>query len=465
MAHEQQTPNNFLDNAFIALQDVQLKTALDRAIGNANEGRLERMAELPHYAAVRQQGRGSRLRALHDMPDLLEQAESQIQSRGGTVLWAVDGDEANAHVLAICQQHNLKRGVKGKSMVTEEIELVPFLAEHGIEMLETDLGEYIVQIANDRPSHITMPLMHMTRERIRDELMQRAGMPYADTPEEMTQFARITLRRHYLEADFGMSGGNFLIAETGHVVTVSNEGNIRLSTGIPPVHIAVVGIEKVIPTWEDFLTLVQLLTRAATGQKLTVYINLFSGSANENDGDGPQHFYLILLDNGRSDIYTSEYVESLACIRCGACLNSCPVYRHVGGHAYGSVYPGPIGAVITPLLRGLENAKPLPFASSLCGACKEACPVDIDIPDMLLKLRKDLKPKQDRVWKVAMKGFGFGTGHPLLYRTGMRAASRMTSGKESIKSLPYPVSGWTDKRDFPPFAKQSFRQWWKEHRE
>jgi L-lactate dehydrogenase complex protein LldF len=470
-------PNKFMEGAIIGLNDIEIQTAFTRATRNANLGRAEYMGELDDPDFLRQQARGSRLRGLHDLPDLLEQAEAKVTAAGGTVLWAVDGSEANAHVLNICRQHNLKRGVKSKSMVTEEIELVPMLERHGIEMIETDLGEYIIQVTDDHPSHITMPVMHRTKESIRQVLMERVNMPYVETAEEMTAFARETLRNKYLEADFGMSGGNFIIAETGHIVTVTNEGNARLSTGVPPVHIAVVGIEKVIPTWEDFMTLVQLLTRSATGQRLTVYINLILGPAGEDDGDGARDFYLILLDNGRSDIYASEYAEALACIRCGACLNTCPVYQNVGGHAYGSVYPGPIGAVITPLLKGKENAVPLPFASSLCGACKSACPVDINIPDMLLMLRRDLEGEQEPVWKAAMAGFGASFSNPLLYQVGGKAASALASedgpipfksqnsaGETVINALPYPFDGWTDQRDFPPFAQERFRDWWKKNR-
>lgn len=480
MAHKEAlNPNKFMDSAVIALEDIQLKTAVTRATTNANTGRIAAMEELDRPEDLRQQGRAARLRGLHDLPDLLEQVEEKVTAAGGTVLWAVDGGEANRHMLNICRRHNVKRGVKAKSMVTEEIELVPFMEEHGIEMIETDLGEYIVQVSDDRPSHIIMPVMHHTKESIRDLLMDKADMPYAETPEEMTEFARQTLRNEYLTADIGISGANFIIAETGHIVTVTNEGNARLSTGIPRVHVAFVGIEKVIPTWEDFATLVQLLTRHGTGQRMTVYVNAMLAGSNGNEGDGAEHFYLILLDNGRSDVYASEYAEALSCIRCGSCLNVCPVYQAVGGHAYGAVYPGPIGAVITPLLKGKENAVPLPFASSLCGACKQACPVDINIPDMLLMLRRDLEHEQEPVWQSGMKGFAFGMGHPLFYQVGQRTASIMsrlqttlskdskTEGDETpmMKELPYPFNGWTDKRDFPAFAEQSFRDWWKNNRE
>ena len=467
------TANQFTQSATIALDDIQLKTALDRSTGNANHGRTAAMGETLDAYALRQQARGAKLRALADLPDLLEQMERNVTAKGGHVLWASDGDEANQHVIDICRKHSCTRGVKSKSMVTEEINLVPALKAAGIEMLETDLGEYIVQIDESHPSHIVMPIMHMTKEKVRDLFVEKLGMEQIPDPVDpvyMTKFARKLLRQEYLRADFGMSGGNFLIAETGTVVIVTNEGNGRLSTGLPPVHIAVVGIEKIVPTWEDFATLVQLLPRSATGQRMTVYCNMFNGPAKTGDGDGPDHFYLILVDNGRSDIYTSEYTEALACIRCGACLNTCPVYQNVGGHSYGWVYPGPIGAIITPLLNGKENAVPLPFASSLCGACKAACPVDINIPDMLLGLRHDLQKEQDPVWQMGIKAYAFGFQHPLLYQVGSKVAGMATKaltemiGKDHIDQLPPPLDGWTDYRDFPPFAEQSFHDWWRENR-
>ena len=460
------TANKFNEQAVIALEDITLQTALDRGTGNADGRRRAVMSELDHAQLLRQQGRGSRLRALHDLPELLEQLEQNVTAKGGHVLWAADGPEANQHILEICQRHNLKRGVKSKSMATEEINLLPFLTEHNIEMIETDLGEYIVQIAEDHPSHIIMPVMHKTKEQIRDLFMEKLDMPHTDEAAAMTAFIRQHLRHKYIEADFGMSGGNFMIAETGTVVIVTNEGNGRLSTGIPKVHIAVVGIEKVLPTWEDFGTLIQLLPRSATGQRLSVYVNGFNGPAPEAENDGPEHFYLILLDNGRSNIYASEYTEALACIRCGACLNACPVYQNVGGHSYGWVYPGPIGAIVTPLLKGIENASPLPFASSLCGACKQACPVDINIPDMLLMLRRDLEHVQDPLWKIAMKAYGFGFSKPSLFELGGKIAnfgSRFVDPNSA--PLPYPLSGWTQNREFPPFAEQSFHDWWREHRQ
>lgn len=471
--------NQFNKSAVIALEDIQLQTALDRGTGNADSRRRVAIGELPHAHALRQQGRAARLRALNELPDLLETLEANITKRGGNVLWALDADEANAHVIEICKRHNLKTGVKSKSMATEEIGLLPALEAAGITMVETDLGEYIIQIDGDHPSHIIMPVMHMTKEKIRDLFMEKLDMPFTNEASEMTKYIRDELREKYIEADFGMSGGNFLIAETGTVVIVTNEGNGRLSTSVPRVHIAVVGIEKVIPTWEDFATLIQMLPRSATGQRLTVYINGFNASARDGEPDGAEHFYLILLDNGRSDIYTTEYAEALACIRCGACLNACPVYQNVGGHSYGWVYPGPIGAILTPLLKGKANAAPLPFASSLCGACKTACPVDINIPDMLLSLRHDLQAEQDPALKIGMKGYGFAFSHPLLYEAGGKASSLITEqlatqsadgrgmiDEQTIENLPIPyLKNWTQNRDFPPMARESFHEWWRKNRE
>jgi len=463
-------PNKFMESAVIAIEDIRLQTALERATNNADGRRRTVFAELDDAQALRQQGRGAKLRALADLPDLLEQMERNVTAKGGHVLWAADADEANQLIVDICKQHNLKRGVKSKSMATEEIGLLPFLEANGIQMVETDLGEYIVQIDHSHPSHIVMPVMHMTKDQVRDLFMEKLGMPYTDEAEDMTRLARTILREEFLNADFGMSGGNFMIAETGTVVIVTNEGNGRLSTGVPPVHIAVVGIEKMVPTWEDFATLVQLLPRSGTGQRMTVYVNMFNGPARADEPDGPEEFYLVLLDNGRSNIYASEYTEALACIRCGACLNACPVYQTVGGHSYGSVYSGPIGAIITPLLQGKENAAALPFASSLCGACKAACPVDINIPDMLLMLRRDLEQEQDAIWRLGMKAWQFGNTHPLLFEVGgmvAGAASRAflaATGADSINVLPYPLSGWTQYRDFPTFAPQSFHEWWRENK-
>ncbi len=459
--------NEFSRAATIALDDIEMRSAVGRSTGFVLERVAEMQTSLPDYRALRQQARGAKMRALRDLPALLEQFEERLVTNGGQVHWARDAAEANQHILRLCQENNLRHGVKSKSMATEEIELVPFLAQHGIEMIETDLGEFIVQISDDHPSHIVMPVMHRTQENIRHIFRERLGMETnAETSaEEMTAFTRRYLREKFLAADFGMSGGNFLIAETGSLVIITNEGNGRLSTSLPDLHIAVVGIEKIVPTWRDFATLVQLLALNGAGQTLTVYVNIINGPAAAGDDDGPRQFHLVLLDNGRSRIYASEYREALACLRCGACLNVCPVYRNVGGHAYGSVYSGPIGAVVTPGLAGKEAAQTLPFASSLCGACKESCPVDINIPDMLLRLRRDLREQQASTWNWGMKAWAFANRHPLLFQVGGGLAERATRAgaqrRGALQRLPAPFDRWTEQRDFPALAKVPFRSWWR----
>ena len=464
--------NRFAEAASRALQDKQLKAALDHNARLADATRVKSMAATTGAEALRQQGRGARLRGLAQLPELLEQTEAQITARGGQVLWARDAEEANQHVLEICRRHGLSFGVKSKSMVTEELHLVPFLEEHGVRMLETDLGEFVVQVDESRPSHIVAPIMHMKKEGIHKLFVEKLGMePMEDDidPQVMTRFARQYLRGQYFEADFGITGGNFIIAETGTVAITTNEGNARLGSALQPVHVAIVGIEKVIPTWEDYATLVQTLARSATGQQLSVYSTLYNGPALPEEGDGPQHYYVVLVDNGRSDIYGTQYSEALACIRCGACLNTCPVYQNVGGHAYGAVYPGPIGSVITPLLTGVENATPLPFASSLCGACKAACPVDINIPDMLLGLRHDLQEEQSPLWRLGMQAWSWSFSHPLLYETGRKVSAALSgafSGEDGkLRSLPGPLGAWTEHRDFPPFPRESFHDWWRRERD
>lgn len=463
--------NRFPQAASRALQDKQLKAALDHNARLADATRVKSMNATTGAEALRQQGRGARLRGLARLPELLEHTEQQITARGGQVLWARDADEANRHVLDICERHDLKFGVKSKSMVTEELRLVPLLEQHGIHMLETDLGEFVVQIDKSRPSHIVAPIMHMKKERIHELFVEKLGMEAQEgeiDPQTMTRFARRHLRSKYFEADFGITGGNFIIAETGTVAITTNEGNARLGTALQPVHVAIVGIEKVIPTWEDYATLAQTLARSATGQQLSVYSTLYNGPALPEEGDGPQHYYLILVDNGRSAIYGSSYSEALACIRCGACLNTCPVYQNVGGHAYGAVYPGPIGSVITPLLTGPENATPLPFASSLCGACKAACPVDINIPDMLLELRHDLQQEQGPLWNLGMQAWSWSFSHPLLYETGRKVSAALSKAfapqDGGHRNLPGPLGAWTEYRDFPSFPAESFRDWWRRER-
>ena len=462
-------PNAFVRSATIALTDIHLQTALDRSTTRAGGNRILAMAQTTDATALRRQARAARLRALNQLPELLERLESRLTENGATVLWAADGDECNRHVIDIARKHEVQRIAKGKSMATEETHLNDALEAAGLEVVETDLGEFVVQLAHERPSHIVSPILHKTKEQVRDLFVQHLGIEPSDDPRTLTKAARRYLRPKFINADMGITGANFAIADTGTIAVVTNEGNGRLCAALPRVHVVVVGIEKVIETVHDFGTLVQMLTRSTGGQSISVYVQLASGPARPEDLDGPEHMYVILLDNGRSRIHgTEDYAEVLACLRCGACLNTCPVYQNVGGHAYGGVYSGPIGAVITPLLTGMENATPLPFASSLCGACKEACPVDIDLPRMLLQLRGDLVEAgyKDRILTTGIKGWSAAMRSPWLYAASASAARLLTrtrAGKSGkLTSLPGMLGNWTQNRDFPPFAAKSFHQRWRE---
>jgi len=464
------TANQFVHSATIALQDITLQTALDRGTTRAVNNRISAMGETTSAPDLRAQGRAARLRALERLPDLLEQLERRLTERGAKVLWAVDGAECNQHVVEIARQHGVKKIVKSKSMASEETRLNPALEAAGFEVVETDLGEFVIQIAHETPSHIVFPILHKTREQVRDLFVEKLHMPPSDDPATLTAAARAYMRQQFIQADMGITGANFAIAETGTLAVVTNEGNGRMCASLPRVHVAIVGIEKVLESVDDFVTLVQLLTRSATGQRLTSYVQLLSGPAQDQDGDGPDHQYVILLDNGRSRIHGTEYAEALACIRCGACLNVCPVYQNVGGHAYGWVYPGPIGSIVTPLLDGVQKAAPLPYASSLCGACQSACPVDIDIPTMLLKLRRDLVNLGEgpTTLKLGIRGWRMAMERPGLFALSGRMAqigTRMLKGKDGqLHRLPSMLGNWTQNRDFPPFAKKSFRQLWREQR-
>lgn len=462
--------NNFIPIAQAALRNPHLQDAIALSTSNSANARVDAMfaAGFAHGEAMRQQAAAAKRRALRQLPELLEQAETRLRANGIEVLWAESGEEACQHVLAISKRFGVRSVVKSKSMLTEEIALNPVLEAQGIQVVETDLGEYIVQLAKEPPSHIVGPALHLSKETIRDLFVAELGMAPTDEAETMTQFVRQRLRRAFFQADMGISGGNFLIAETGTLCLATNEGNGRLVTSLPPVHVALVGIEKIVATLEDYATLAQILPRSSTGQPMTVYTHLINGPRRSDEADGPDHVIVILVDNGRSDIYTTDYAEALACLRCGACLNACPVYQSVGGHAYGWVYSGPIGAVVTPLLNGLEQATPLPHASSLCGKCKEVCPVDIDLPRMLLDLRRDLVERghSPALWSLGMRAWAWASGSPGRFewsgralRLGMRLAPDRLPGPR----LPGPLGGWTAHRDLPSAAPKSFHQLWEEH--
>lgn len=457
--------NNFIPLAEVAIRNPDLQAAVAKGTGHAHTRRLLAMYQTSteHGDAMRAQAAEAKRRALRKLPDLLELAEKRLTENGVKVLWAEDGAEARRHVSDIIASHGVKKIIKSKSMLSEEIALNPHLEAEGVTVIETDLGEYIIQINNEHPSHIIAPVIHKTKASIRDLFVEKHGMPPTDDAGAIVAFARKVLRPEYVAADMGISGGNFIIAETGTLALVTNEGNGRLCTSMPRVHVALVGIEKLVETVDDYAALTQVLPRSGTGQQMTVYTNMIHGPRKAGDPDGPEHVYVILVDNGRSRIYAQpKYTEVLSCIRCGACQNACPVYRSTGGHAYGWVYGGPIGAVLTPLMVGLDNATPLPNASSLCGACKQACPVDIDLPRMLLDLRHDMAEggKGGRVWSLGLKAWAVGNKSPRLFRFGGRVAR--VGQRLFRKNLPGPLGGWTKYRDFPAFAPKSFHELWAE---
>jgi L-lactate dehydrogenase complex protein LldF len=453
---------DFMNASRAALADVKLGKAMMAGTMRPYLGAEEAWAETTDRAALRAQARNARERALSKLPELLEKLEANVIARGGKVLWARDGAEANALIAGVCSEHGAKRVVKSKSMITEEIGLNPILQADGVEVVETDLGEYLIQIADDRPSHIVAPVLHKSKETIGELLHDKLGMPPTTDAGEMMRFARKILREKFLSADLGISGANFGVAETGAVCLITNEGNGRMCTTMPRVHIAVMGLERVVDSWEDAATLVQVLPRAANGQRISTYLNIIHGARQQGEPDGPEHFYLLILDNGRSRVLETQYAQALCCIRCGACLNACPVYRRIGGHAYGWVYPGPIGSVISPLLLGFSQAPDLPMASSLCGACKEACPVDIDLPDLLVRLRREppMRARGGTVMRLGMRAWAWAMSHPSLYRFGSRFARlglRPFSSHGVVNRGPSMLGHWTHDRDMALPATRSFR--------
>jgi len=448
-----------------ALEDRHLRMALQRATGQFTLKREQAFAELADPQVLRDHARAIREYAITHLPELLERLEAEVTARGGVVHWAEDAAQARQIVLELARSHSVRQIVKSKSMVSEEIGLNRALGSVGLEVVETDLGEYIIQLAGETPSHIVTPAIHKRKEDIAEIFERRLGVPLTLEPEILTAAARRRMRRHFLQAEMGITGVNFAVAETGTLAIVTNEGNGRFVTGVPPLHVAIMGIEKVVPTLEDLMLLLQMLTRSATGQKLSTYVSLISGPARPGDPDGPEELHLILLDNGRSQIIADGYTEVLCCIRCGACLNSCPVYREIGGHAYGWVYSGPIGAVVTPLLQGLPHARELPGASSLCGACRDVCPVQIDIPQVLLNLRADLTAMGLSPWweRWAIRGWRWLMGSPQRYRWAGRLArwgGFWLARQGWLRWLPPPLNRWTRSRDFPAFAVRPFRDRW-----
>lgn len=463
------THHEFLAASDKALRTPTLQVILGQLGDTLGERNRQAWRMLPNSDLVRQRARQIKDDTLANLHVHLETLERSVQSRGGRVHWADDGEAACQIIVDLIRKRNATRVVKSKSMTTEEIHLNPALAAAGIDTVETDLGEYIIQLAGHRPSHIVGPALHLSAAEVADILSVPAGRQLPVERESLAAFARQELRQKFAEAEVGISGANFAIAETGTIVLVSNEGNARLTTALPKMHIAIMGMEKVIPKFADLPYFLKVLARAATGQKLSVYTSFITGARREGETDGAEEFHLVILDNGRSRILGSPLRESLFCIRCGACLNACPIYRSVGGHAYGGVYAGPIGAVLTPLYDGLVANQHLPHASSLCGACQAACPVKIQIPEMLVQLREQLhhEPALQSRWEnFAYRMWAKTLRKPWLYRWSTWLATR-TIGRwyrksPWLKRLPGKLKGWTQKRDFPAPAPSRFRDWWNE---
>lgn len=461
----------FFDRVDAALRDPTLRTALDRATSRFIANRAAAMSALNDAETLRDQARAIRAHALSRLDELLVRLAERVEARGGHVCWAADGEEARRYITDLALSRGVRSIVKSKSMASEEIHLNQALEQAGLEVVETDLGEYIIQLAGETPSHIIAPAIHKTREQVASLFEQHLHMPPTNEVPPMIRAARQALRQRFLRADMGISGVNFGVAEEGAIVIVENEGNARFTITAPRIHVAIMGIERIVATLDDLGVMLQVLARSATGQKLSVYTNIICGPARPGEADGPEEFHLVLLDNGRSTILGGPYAEALMCIRCGACLNACPVYQQIGGHAYGGVYSGPIGAVLTPLLQpDLPDSHLLPHASSLCGACQEVCPVRIALPDLLLRLRADAVKagKFHPVEKTLIQSYTALMNNPALYRVGgltARIGARLLGRKGRIRRLPPPLHLWTRRRDFPMPAPQTFTEWWEKRRQ
>ncbi len=465
----------FPEAARTALADTQLRHNLGHATHAIRAKRAAVVAEVPDWEGLREAGRAVKERVLRHLDTHLLGLEESVQRAGGVVHWARDAEECNRIVGDIVTSHGADSVVKAKSLTTEETGLNEALEERGIRAHETDLAQLIIQLSDDTPSHILVPAIHKNREQIRElfaRTLPEAPPELSDDPRELAEAARAHLRKLFLSARVGISGVNFAVADTGTVSVVESEGNARMCTTLPEVLISIMGIEKVVPTWEDLEVYLQLLPRSSTAERMNPYTSLWTGVT---EGDGPREFHLVLVDNGRTNVLGDEIGrQALNCIRCSACLNVCPVYERTGGHAYGSTYPGPIGAILTPMLSGMTAAGSLPYASSLCGACYEVCPVKINIPEVLVHLRHEEVARSARAPGVrervapehlAMRAMARVFANRRLYEAAQRAGRLsqwplVRDGK--IRRLPGPLSGWTSARDLPAVPAQSFRDWWRE---
>ncbi len=449
--------------------DALDNTSLQRALGNLHDGfpvkRAAAVARMPEFETLRDEARDLKNHTLSHLDLYLEQYEANVIKNGGQVHWARDSDDACQQILDICRKVDAKTVTKGKSMVSEEINLNDYLEANGVKPVETDLGEYILQLRGDHPSHIIAPAIHLNLEDVSDVFAKEHSTPRTEDPAELMQEAREMLRKQFVAADVGITGANFLVAETGSSIIVTNEGNGDLTQTLPKVHIVIATLDKVVPTLEDMTLFLRLLARSATGQEFTVYNTLSTGPRRAEDQDGPEEYHVVLLDNGRSEMIGSELQDMLRCIRCSACMNHCPVYGAIGGHAYGWVYPGPMGSVLTPQLIGVDKGGHLPNASTFCGKCETVCPVKIPLPKLMRHWREKEFERH-----LSPKGFRFGLGvwsyfarRPALYRWLARASSfsltLMAGKKGKVRSLPL-AKGWTAWRDMPAPQGGTFMDQW-----
>jgi L-lactate dehydrogenase complex protein LldF len=454
----------FKARAARSLANPQLRQALANLRLRMVVGRVAAVKELDNFEETREAARRVRDDALSKLDFLLEEFERNATARGAQVHWAETPEDMNRIVLDIAKRANVRKVIKSKSMLGEESDLNAYLQQGGIEVRETDLGEYIIEQSNDVPSHIIAPAIHRTKDEVADLFHERHNLPRKTDIHELTREARMMLRPHFLTADMGISGANFLIAETGTTMIVTNEGNGRMTTTLPRVHVAIAGIEKVLPTLEDVSFILRLLTRSATAQSISNYLSFTTGPKREGDTDGPEEFHVVIVDSGRTTVLGSELREALRCIRCGACMNHCPVYQNIGGHPYGWVYPGPIGSVLTPAYAGLEAAPDLPNAATMCNQCGVVCPVKIPLPDLMRKLREKQVEQKLRPWaeRTGLSMWAWAASRPGIYglitRLGARALRFMGGRDRLIHSLPLAGAGWTAQRDIPAPSGRTFRE-------
>jgi L-lactate dehydrogenase complex protein LldF len=447
--------------------DLPHRDLIQKALSGYYAKRDEYKNRFQNWSGARDLAAETKWEAINHLDRYLDEFVSRLEARGAKVFWAPGAQEARDYIVGVARQHRVRSIIKSKSMTAEEIHLNDALGKEGVEVVESDLGEYIVQLRQEPPYHLVFPAMHLTRQQISDLFHDKLGSEPTNNPEDLTMIARRVMRRKYCEADMGISGANFAIAETGMISITENEGNARLTTSLPKIHVALVGIEKVLPKLSDLALFLPMLATAGAGQSITCYNTLYGGPRQPGEPDGPEEFHVVLLDNRRTELLTdAEQRDALHCIRCGACLNVCPIFKNVGGHSYGTTYQGPIGSVITPHLRGLQDWKHLSQASSLCGACTETCPVKINLHHHLLQNRRNaVRARPARLEKLIQAGFVLMMRRPKLYQFAARLGRIAQPLQHLVRGTIFdPLRAWTKTRSFPRLATKSFRETWQERK-